>query len=457
MKKFKAFTLIELIVAIAIFGILMTGVIQLIAPINSAATESKVLNNQQMVENSILTYIGENTRYASNMLIVEEGVKLTPAGGSQITVDSAEHAIDAFFAYCPVNTVGVIDPAVDANRKKVSVICFDHDTAYSYVNKTYTGRLISSVDTYDANGKIQARSTALDFSAANLSPAGDKPQYLVFGNDYYGPGEFRLSNISIDSNSHVMNLSVASEYYYSNGKIAGKSSDTSANAMTGTYELRNYGTGDYIFKCLRSASGSGNGISIGKTDSKKVYFVFIKEGESLVVNGALSQTEPTLNSGADVTTSGTVNTGETTTTVPDETTPTTTTAPTDNTDPAETTAPAETTSPAETTTNAATTKPGGSTGGESGSNTSGDNVKIDTKVTDNISVDSNRWSVAGEQYGGKILLSSESGQIIIFEKSPGVYHIQTYPDWQNITNGDVSTTEAIKALEEKGYIGIQLA
>ena len=34
MKKFKAFTLVELIVAIAVFGILMAGVVKMVEPLS---------------------------------------------------------------------------------------------------------------------------------------------------------------------------------------------------------------------------------------------------------------------------------------------------------------------------------------------------------------------------------------------------------------------------------------
>ena len=69
MKKLKAFTLVELIVAIAIFGIIMAGIMQMISPINENATAAKVMNNQQNVENSITTFIGERVRYSTNLLL----------------------------------------------------------------------------------------------------------------------------------------------------------------------------------------------------------------------------------------------------------------------------------------------------------------------------------------------------------------------------------------------------
>ena len=68
-KKLKAFTLIELIVAIAVFGILMAGIVRMIEPLSSTASSSAVLNNQRNVENAIVTYLGENLRYASNLAI----------------------------------------------------------------------------------------------------------------------------------------------------------------------------------------------------------------------------------------------------------------------------------------------------------------------------------------------------------------------------------------------------
>ena len=106
-KKLKAFTLIELIVAIAVFGILMAGIVRMIEPLSSTASSSAVLNNQRNVENAIVTYLGENLRYASNLAIIKGG---TP-----------DNAVQKFIDLAPSDYSGKqIDYTVAANKDKIT-------------------------------------------------------------------------------------------------------------------------------------------------------------------------------------------------------------------------------------------------------------------------------------------------------------------------------------------------
>lgn len=288
MKKLKAFTLIELIVVIVIFGIIMTGVVQMIAPISSAATNAKVLNNQQTVENAMSMYVGENLRYANNLLVVEQGCSINGK-----TVNSAETAIDAFFAFTPVNSAGKVFDNSPANRLKVNVIAFE-----SAVNRTGTGegdavrkgRLISSLGGRTAG--------TLDFTQTESD--GSKNQYIVFGNSFYGPALYDMY-VTMDNTNHTLNLQVTSEYHYSNSKKSGVS-DTSKNTKNGksTYELRNYGVGGYMFKLVRKTGGAGDGIgSSTRSTGNTIYFVYIDEH-----NVDSMTTDPSLSAGASPALSG---------------------------------------------------------------------------------------------------------------------------------------------------------
>lgn len=293
MKKFKAFTLIELIVAMTIFAILMAGIVRMIAPMNNAAVTSRVTNNQQTVESAVVNFIGENVRYASNLLVIEEGAVIKPATGSNITVNSAETAIDAFLAYGPVNTKGTIDTSVAANRQAVKVICFDGATSYSYVNKDYTGRVISSLDGRTAN---------LDMT--NVQQDGSVPQYMVFGDGYYGPGDYYLS-VKMNSADKVLYLECTSDYYLTNAKSKKQSSwKTSGSAHTatagsrGSFEMRNYGVGSYTFDCISKAGAAeGDPIYISPSNKNKVYFVFYDDCENLAFKTNAAVAKPTIVTG----------------------------------------------------------------------------------------------------------------------------------------------------------------
>ena len=295
MKKLKAFTLIELIVAMTIFAILMAGIVRMIAPMNDAAVTSRVVNNQQTVESAVVNFIGENVRYASNLLVIEEGAVLKNAAGTNITVSNAETAIDAFLAYGPVNTKGTIDTSVAANRQAVKVICFDGATSYSYVNKNYTGRVISSLDDRTAN---------LDMT--NVKQDGSAPQYMVFGDAYYGPGDYYLS-VKMNSADKVLYLECTSDYYLTNAKNANKKQSswkTSGSAHTatagsrGSFEMRNYGVGSYTFDCIsKSGAAEGDPIYISPSNKNKVYFVFYDECEDLAFKTNAAVAKPTIVTG----------------------------------------------------------------------------------------------------------------------------------------------------------------
>ena len=106
MKRFKAFTLVELIVAMAIFGIIMVGIMNLAQPITNSSATAKVLNNQKNVEEATVSYIGESLRYATNLLIIEEGAEVGIGTSSKVTVTNANEAVQAFLNMGPVDAFG---------------------------------------------------------------------------------------------------------------------------------------------------------------------------------------------------------------------------------------------------------------------------------------------------------------------------------------------------------------
>lgn len=288
MKKLKAFTLIELIIVIAIFGIIMGGIMQLFAPIHETATNAQVVNNQQNVENSIVEYLGSRLRYSTNLLIVQQGAQV-----GTINVTNAETAIDALFAFGPVNSKGRLLDS-DANRYCVNVICFDGKNAYSYGNKNYYGRLVSSLETRDSSSP--ARSTTLNFS--NTKQDGSVPQYIVFNNAYYSTSNCYLT---IRLSGDNLKLWATSDYYYN--KAQKKFFDDSTNPTVGTYELRNMGkkSGNnipYVFKYAIASGSPSDSPGIvnqgnrGKANSM-YYFVYTLDVESMANDPSPSPVNPT--------------------------------------------------------------------------------------------------------------------------------------------------------------------
>ena len=287
-RKFKAFTLIELIVAIAIFGIIMVGIMNLAQPITTSSATAKVANNQKNVEEATVSYIGENVRYATNLVVIEGGAKV---GGT--AVSSVKDAVDAFYKFSPVDVYGrLIDDNAD-NRKNISVIVWDgRNGKYSYVNHNYTGRLLAKTAGENPD------SASLD-SVDNYSATSN--MYEVFGNDYYGPSNVYM-NVSM-STGGLLKLECYSQYFKSNAAKAGAdlwtgydngSGSVSGNATVGTFELRNMGKGDFRFYICGNDANTTNKIAASPTATGQViYFVFTEELDALSIASTAPAAAPT--------------------------------------------------------------------------------------------------------------------------------------------------------------------
>ena len=287
-RKFKGFTLIELIVAIAIFGIIMVGIMNLAQPITTSSATAKVANNQKNVEEATVSYIGENVRYATNLVVIEGGAKV---GGT--AVSSVKDAVDAFYKFSPVDVYGrLIDDNAD-NRKNISVIVWDgRNGKYSYVNHNYTGRLLAKTAGENPD------SASLD-SVDNYSATSN--MYEVFGNDYYGPSNVYM-NVSM-STGGLLKLECDSQYFKSNAAKAGAdlwtgydngSGSVSGNATVGTFELRNMGKGDFRFYICGNDANTTNKIAASPTATGQViYFVFTEELDALSIASTAPAAAPT--------------------------------------------------------------------------------------------------------------------------------------------------------------------
>ncbi|MDE6762634.1 MAG: prepilin-type N-terminal cleavage/methylation domain-containing protein [Oscillospiraceae bacterium] len=131
MKKLKGFTLIELIIVMAILAILMAAIMRMFKPIRETYVDATYNESQRTTQNGIITYISESVRYATDMGIYE---------GTTIT-----DAIDAFAASYAAK-YGT--PAANINdiKDNVQVIVIDYETPYFFNDPThshpYKGRVL---------------------------------------------------------------------------------------------------------------------------------------------------------------------------------------------------------------------------------------------------------------------------------------------------------------------------
>jgi len=133
MKKLKAFTLIELIIVMAILVILMAAIMRMFVPIRETYVDTTLYENQRTVQNGIITYITESVRYSTDLGVYNDGIS------------SAEDAVEAFAtAYCTayeITDTTEIDNVTDLLKLKADFIVIDNDPT-TYGGKNCCGRLI---------------------------------------------------------------------------------------------------------------------------------------------------------------------------------------------------------------------------------------------------------------------------------------------------------------------------
>lgn len=140
MKKIKGFTLIELIIVMAILTILMAAIMQMFKPIRGTYVDATLYENQRTAQNGMIQYISESVRYATDLGIY------TKNNTSDVT-----KAVDAFAdEYIAKNNITNIsggvqyaDDTKEAIQRYAEVIIIDNDTKYTFNNVAgWQGRVL---------------------------------------------------------------------------------------------------------------------------------------------------------------------------------------------------------------------------------------------------------------------------------------------------------------------------
>ncbi len=161
MKKIKGFTLLELIVVMAIMSILMLGIMQMMKPIRATYIDSVYYESQRNTQNGIITYLSENLRYANNVGIYSGG--------------SVGNAINDF-----KNNV-VNNHYTDS---EIHVITIDNSTAYTYNGTTgFHGRLVVNKPGGPGSG----------YSIADADNPSTKSARVALSEAYYGAFSYSIS------------------------------------------------------------------------------------------------------------------------------------------------------------------------------------------------------------------------------------------------------------------------
>lgn len=303
-KKIKGFTLVELIIVMAIISILMVAMMNMFKPIREIYVDSTQYEAQRTVQNGVVQYITESVRFSTDM-----GIYDTVKG-----VSSASSAVDNFAtAFCINNNItdasGIaIAPYTDTGelanikneiKKYAEVIIIDNSTNHKYNGKNYTGRIIRR--------KFPTTPSATVPADPALTSSATADWRIALGEAYYGSNTFAI-NITVKdgdstasppipadgtSDDGMLNVSVAST---ANAKRdiskMGKENDVNPNASS--VSVSHLAATSSGVLCRNLVSGS-NGVTnqgifdVSKysgssaTSGSKTYIVFLnKDGKDKV-------------------------------------------------------------------------------------------------------------------------------------------------------------------------------
>ncbi|MBP1549057.1 MAG: prepilin-type N-terminal cleavage/methylation domain-containing protein [Oscillospiraceae bacterium] len=238
MKKIlKGFTLVELIVVMAILVILMAGIMNMFKPIRETYVDATLYESQRTVQNGVVQYVTESVRYATDL-----GVYSTT--GSTATSDVVSAVNNFTKAYLKANGVSDTDIAdtakytttKDAIKKNAEVIIIDNSTAYSYNGENYTGRILRR--------KVDG-TTAI---TSNAEVAGTSECRLALGSAYYGESDLDvILTIKLDKDgsdyygnaSEGIGINVASTTSYALRENFMEDSGTKLIKTAGLIQCRN--------------------------------------------------------------------------------------------------------------------------------------------------------------------------------------------------------------------------
>ena len=185
MKKIKGFTLIELIIVMAILSILMVGIMQMMKPIRATFVDSTYYESQRNTQNGIVEYITETLRYADNIGIYTKG-----ESDSGKTVNGVADAITYFKA--DVKN----DDGSELSDSQINIITIDNTETYKYGGVDCHGRIVRSKPPATGNYNATAEKAGLGCQGR-----------LALGEAYYGDCNY---SINLEPDGKNIKLSVAS-------------------------------------------------------------------------------------------------------------------------------------------------------------------------------------------------------------------------------------------------------
>lgn len=290
MKKFlKGFTLIELIIVMAILVILMASIMMMFRPVRETYVDATLYESRRTAQNGVIQYLTESVRFSTDLGMYTKS-----------EVSGASDAIEKFTeSYLEANGVKTTDADYSTKRatllekmqRNAEVIIIDNsDKVYSYNGYWVTGRILRRKFLKESDGVTNKKITDTEYANEKSSDDGWR---LALGNAYYGRSDYAITfKITQDASTKKgdaddgIKVTVASKQRYglrSLQKDAGEVFDASADA-DGDKVNDNIVTTSGMVMCKNQCApvngmfdtvkyNSSNASGVGT----KVYIVFINE------------------------------------------------------------------------------------------------------------------------------------------------------------------------------------
>lgn len=285
-KNVKGFTLIELIIVMAILAILMAAIMQMFKPIRSTYVDATLYENQRTAQNGMIQYITESTRYATDLGLYSK---------SKLTTQTVSGAVDAFAAeYIAKNNITNITGgaqnatnAKEAIQRYAEVIIIDGETGYTFNNGSWKGRILRR------KFYVPTGSTKPDKISNNAEDYTKTDECRVaLGASYYGDRNYTITFLCGDSSKlDSSNKLKTGETWAAKDGIKITVGSYTKQRMSSVSDAKTVVTAGEVM-CKNLASASDHGVSkagifdTSKYDTAnpsvsntKVYIVYLNPGK----------------------------------------------------------------------------------------------------------------------------------------------------------------------------------
>jgi prepilin-type N-terminal cleavage/methylation domain-containing protein len=280
-KLLKGFTLMELIIVMAILVIIMGGLMQFFTPIRSAYYEATSVDTKRNTCNSMTKYVTENLRYAQfvgvysskesvNSRTTPGGVTIEGVGTIGTNQQGAQKAAQQLLnEIYKDSSLSLREDQIDYLAPRIRVIMLDY-TAQSasaqpifnsdFNNNTYSGRLWRfEFDKTLSTGDYNPTNTANRPGTLALPSF----YHMAFGRAYYGANDFGLT---VKYDNGIMTVNTATKSVNDDNPLDIDNPFISTSGAVNPQNISEGAAGGKIYYYTDNANGDTGSLVVGSSD-----------------------------------------------------------------------------------------------------------------------------------------------------------------------------------------------